>query len=311
MSTTPEKAWPVAVFAHNEERGIIACLDSVLQAATHPIECYVLANACTDGTEALVAKYREDHPNVQLVSIRLGDKANAWNVFVHDAAPAGAEYYFFVDGDVRASAAAIDALAAALVDAPQANGASALPYSGRNVKQFRGDMLREKGLAGNLYALRGSFMERLRAQHICMPVGVIGEDALVGAMLKWDLSGDTRWDNNRIAMAEKAGFEFDPMQMTRLSNWKKYFRRRVRYSLREFQNRILGPSIKEKGFTGLPACATDLYKAHPAELVLRWRGVDTFFDWLALREIREAMMGMGKSKPGNLITAAHEEGKIK
>ena len=280
--------WPVAVFAHNEARNIIACLDSLQAAATHPLACHVLANACTDRTEALVRDYAASHPDVHLVSIAPGDKANAWNVFVHEVAPRADTPCFFIDGDVRAIPGSLDVMARVLAQTPAANGVSALPQSGRGVAAFQRDMLRDNGVAGNLYGLRGSFVERIRAQAIKMPFGTIGEDALMGAMLKWDLQGDTRWDNNRVVVAREAGFEFDSVSPWLPREWKKYFRRRVRYSVRGYQNRMLGRAIQPAGFSALPRHVRDLYPRYPDVLKLEWRGLDTVFDWLALREIRAA-----------------------
>ncbi|MBW8371328.1 MAG: glycosyltransferase family 2 protein [Thiobacillus sp.] len=284
--TDTARPWPVAVFAHNEARNIIACLDSLQAASAHPIECHVLANACSDRTEDLVREYGASHSNVHLVSIALGDKANAWNVFVHDVAPRGAPHYFFIDGDVRATPGALDFMERALAKHPQANGVSALPKSGRGVAAFQRDMLKDNGVAGNLYGLRDTFVERIRAQAINMPIGTIGEDALVGAMLKWDLRGDTRWDNNKVVVAQDAGFEFDSVSPWLPREWKKYFRRRVRYSVRGFQNKMLGWAIQPAGFEALPQQVRDLYLRYPEMLKLEWRGLDTLFDWLAIRAIR-------------------------
>ena len=282
--TDSAQPWPVAAFAHNEARNIIACLDSLQAATSHPFECYVLANACTDRTEMLVREYSVSHPNVHLVSIMVSDKANAWNVFVHEVAPHGATYYFFIDGDVRATPSALDAMAQALH--PQANGVSALPKSGRSVNAFQRDMLKDNGVAGNLYGLRGSFVERIRDQAIKMPIGTIGEDALIGAMLKWDLRGDTRWDNNKVVVAREAGFEFDSISPWLPREWKKYFRRRVRYSVRGYQNKMFGRAIQPGGFVSLPQHVKDLYPHYPELLTVTWRGLDTLFDWLAVQEIK-------------------------
>lgn len=282
------RPWPVAVFAHNEARNIIACLDSLQAAASHPIECHVLANACTDRTEALVREYSASHPNVHLLSIALGDKANAWNVFVHDVAPRGAPHYFFIDGDVRATPGALDVMAEVLTQHPQANSVSALPKSGRGVAAFQRDMLKDNGVAGNLYGLRGVFVERIRAQAIHMPIGTIGEDALMGAMIKWDLRGDTRWDNNKVVVAQAAGFEFDSVSPWLPREWKKYYRRRVRYSVRGYQNKMLGRAIQPAGFEALPRQVAVLYLRYPELLTVKWRGLDTLFDWLAIREIKAA-----------------------
>jgi hypothetical protein len=285
MTNTPQP-WPVAVFAHNEARNIIACLDRLQVAASHQIACYVLANACSDRTEALVREYSASHPDVHLVSIALGDKANAWNMFVHEASPRGAPHYFFIDGDVRVTSNALDTMVQALAQHPQANGVSALPRSGRGVAAFQRDMLKDNGVAGNLYGLRGSFVERIRAQTIRMPIGTIGEDALMGAMLKWDLRGDTRWDNSKVVVAQNAGFEFDSISPWLPREWKKYFRRRVRYSVRGYQNKMLGRAIQPGGFEALPRQVRDLYPHYPELLKLEWCGLNTLFDWLAIREIK-------------------------
>ncbi|HEY9099974.1 MAG TPA: glycosyltransferase family A protein [Thiobacillus sp.] len=282
----PVPAWPIAVFAHNEARNIIACLDSLQTASTVPYEAYVLANACTDQTEALVHQYSASHPNVHLISIEVGDKANAWNVFVHEVAPRGAMQYFFMDGDVRATPLSLDRMVQALVQHPMANGVSALPMSGRGVEAFQRDMLKNNGVAGNLYGLRGNFVERIMDRSIRMPVGTIGEDALMGAMLKWDLRGDIRWDNSKVVVEQTAGFEFDSVSPWLPREWKKYFRRRVRYSVRGFQNKMLGQAIQPAGFEALPQHVSDLYVRYPNVLKLQWRGVDTLFDWLAIREIQ-------------------------
>jgi len=70
--------------------------------------------------------------------------------------------------------------------------------------------------------------------------------------------------------------------------WKKYFRRRVRYSVRGYQNKMLGRAIQPAGFTALPFHVRDLYPRYPEVLRLDWRGLNTLFDWLAIREIRSA-----------------------
>ena len=280
---------PVAVFAHNEARNILACLQSLDNATKQPLECYVLANACSDATETIVREYAKTHPHVHLVSITLGDKANAWNVFIHDTAPREHACYFFIDGDVRATPGAIDAMLNTLARHPHANGVAALPKSGRGVAAFQKDMLENNGVAGNLYGLRGSFVKRIQAQQIRMPVGTIGEDALIGAMLKWDLRGDTRWDNERIAVAKKAGFKFDSISPWRFSEWRKYFRRRVRYSVRGYQNKMLGRAIQPNGFAALPVRIDGLYHRHADLLRAQGLGLNSFFDRLAIREIKAVL----------------------
>ena len=121
--------WPVAVFAHNEGKRILACLDSIYKAASgHPIEILVLANGCTDRTEDIVESYSSEHPEVDLISIELADKSNAWDVFVHDNA-LDRDVHFFVDGDVQACPNSLVLLHDCLANDPYAHAASALPVA--------------------------------------------------------------------------------------------------------------------------------------------------------------------------------------
>src|SRR6478609_1803370 len=133
--------WPVMVLAHNEERHIAACLDSVFAADPgYKFDVYVMANGCTDRTEDIVRGYSRLRPEVHLVSIAMGDKCNAWNVFIHETVPMhcpGRAAYFFMDGDARAVPRSFSAMHGALEANAYAHAASAVPASGRNVARDR------------------------------------------------------------------------------------------------------------------------------------------------------------------------------
>src|SRR5262245_31366445 len=120
--------WPVMILARNEERRIVACLDSILAAEPcHALEVYVMANGCTDRTEEIVRDYGRRRPEVRLVPIALGDKCNAWNVFIHETVSAhcpGREVYFFMNGDARVVKGSFGVLARALQEDAHANAAS-------------------------------------------------------------------------------------------------------------------------------------------------------------------------------------------
>lgn len=288
--------WPVAVFAHNEAEHILACLESLIRAAPGArLECFVLANACTDGTAALVRKYAEGRPGVHLVSIELGDKSNAWNVYVHDIAPA-AETHFFIDGDVEACPDALAELHAALRAHPQANAAAALPVTGRSLRRGRREMMAGGELAGNLYALRGDFVERMRQGGVRLPVGFIGEDSLVGALANWDLDPNGKWDARRVVAAPGAGFRFRSLSWLRPGHWRLYWRRRIRYSLRRYQIGMLRPVLKREGIEGMPPGVRDLYRQPADSPPLRWSGANAVFDWLALRWIRREALRAEKNR---------------
>ena len=283
-----DRAWPVGVFAHNEARHIIPCLNSLAADVQHrQLQIYVLANGCSDGTEQLASEYARSHPNVHLVRIPIGDKANAWNHFVHVIAPAD-ELVFFMDGDVEALPGAFDALGNALSVDQYANAVSALPASGRGRRRYAAQFSSERGIWGNLYCLRGSFVRRLREMNVRIPIGLIGEDGLVAALVKWDLEPRRPWDPARVAVtsAPSAGFQFTSLSPANPHDIRKYCRRLVRYSIRRYQNKMIGSLLKERGIEGMPAHVFDLYKKYRNECGLEWRGLSTVPDWLALRQIR-------------------------
>ena len=153
------------VLAHNEERHIKACLDSIFAAdPASRFEVYVMTNGCTDATEQIVRQYANKRPEVHLVSIALGDKCNAWNVFIHETAPAHCserDVFFFMDGDARAVPGSFSAMAHALAQDGYAHAASAPPASGYSAGRDREELLLNHGLVANLYALRGAFVKRL------------------------------------------------------------------------------------------------------------------------------------------------------
>ncbi len=281
----------VAVFAHNEEHAILACLHSV-RAALGPYDrCVVLTNGCTDRTGELVAAFCRHNPFCQLVRLELGDKANAWNAFVHDQAPR-ADSYIFLDGDCTVLPQACAALAEALRGHPRAHAAAALPAEGVGMVNRR--QLREQGgLAGNLYALSGAFVERLKLHQVRLPVGLIGDDSLIGALAYWDLDPRTEWDRTRIVTAEQARFAYRPLSIWSPRDLRLYYRRRVRYSLRRLQIELLRPLLKQRGLAAIPDHIGELYQNTGADVALRWSGLDCWFDYLAIRQVRARVRHAG------------------
>jgi len=280
------------VLAHNEERHIQACLDSILAAdPASRFEVYVMANGCTDATEDIVRQYARQRPEVHLVSIALGDKCNAWNVFIHDTVPAHCpdrEVYFFMDGDARAVPGSFSAMARALAEDNYPHAASAPPASGRNAARDRAELLEQRGLVANLYALRGRFVTRLKNMGVRIPLKLEGDDGLVGALIKWDLAPERQeFDHRRIVPCADAGFQFESLSPLRPANWRAYWRRMVRYGRRRYEFQLLGPLLRAQGVSALPSDITALYRG-AAALRLRWQGLYTLPNLVALREMRKA-----------------------
>ena len=282
--------WPVMVLAHNEEDRIVDCLDSIVRAeGDRRLEAYVMANGCTDRTENIVQDYATRHSDVKLVSILLGDKCNAWNVFVHEIVPTycpNRDVYFFMDGDARVAPASFSNMANALSTDPVAHAASAVPGSGRNAASDRAEILERNGLVANLYALRGLFVEQLRNKDVRLPLNLEGDDGLLGALIKWDLAPPRPWNHHLIHPCADAIFEFDPVPITELAEWPKYLRRLVRYGRRHFEFELLRSRLRRLGLNGLPKDIRELYP-EAENLRLPWRGVHTLPFLLALWEMRK------------------------
>jgi glycosyltransferase involved in cell wall biosynthesis len=281
--------WPVMVLAHNEERHIEACLDSIFSSdPAAPLRVYVMANGCTDRTEQIVSAYREKDARVELVSIRLGDKCNAWNVFIHETVPSrcpAQPMYFFMDGDARVVPGSFSAMARVMRDEPGANAVSAPPASGRRMALDRAELLQDRGLVANLYALRGTFVDRLRAAGVRIPLRLEGDDGLIGALVRWDLNPKQPMNTALIAPCGDAGFTFDSFRVGTPSHWRAYWRRMVRYGRRRYEFALLGPRLRVGGLAAMPRDIRELYEG-AAQLALKWDGIYTVTNWFALREMR-------------------------
>lgn len=286
-----EAPWAVMVLAHNEERRIAACLDSLFDGEPgRGLEVFVMANGCTDRTEDVVREYAVRRPGVRLVSITMADKCNAWNVFVHETARTLApdrDAYFFVDGDCRVAPGSLTRLTEGLRANPHAHAASAPPASGRSLQKDRRELLENRGLVANLYALRGSFVRTLRDRRVRLPLGLEGDDGLLGSLIKWDLDPAGRgFDDQRVEPCPEAGFVFDSMSIWDPAEWRGYWRRAVRYGRRRYEFRLLAPRLKRLGLQGLPTHISELYP-ESGNLQLMWDGLYTIPNWVALRMMRK------------------------
>ncbi len=283
-------AWPVMVKAHNEEKRIVANLDSIFEANPgRSFNVFVMANACSDATEEIVHEYGKTHEGVNVVSIKLGCYCNAWNVFIHHIVPTYApdsEVYFFIDGDCRAFPGSFDVLSDALARNPNANAAGSAPMSGRTRDEDTKLMLQNRSFYANLYALKGRFVRELHSKEVRLPVKFEGDDGLIGALVKWDLDPKTEWRHDRIVQCPEAGFLFDPVSPWDRHAWKPYFRRLVRYGRRRYEFELLGPRLKKMGLQGIPEHVTELYR-DSGRLKLRWQGIYTLTNLIALAQLRK------------------------
>ncbi|MEM1197405.1 MAG: glycosyltransferase family A protein [Pseudomonadota bacterium] len=282
--TAPRAKMPrarIVVMAHNEERRIATCLSS-LPLGDPGIEAHVIVNGSSDRTAEIARRF--DRADVR--EYAQGGKARSWNRFALDEAEP-AEAFVFVDGDAEIAAGSIDALLATLQQHPDANAAAALPLNGRGVEAYRQFILEENGLFGDLYALRGNFVDRLRASGVRLPQDVIGDDSLVGALAKTDLGREDDWRDNRIQPCLSAGFLCEPTQITPASLTDQY-KRMVNYSVRHYQNRIISDIMRGPGPGALPERLSSHYARWLPRFARRRHPLLWWVDRAALKRMEAA-----------------------
>lgn len=274
----------IAVLAHNEEKRIGACLASLARA---PAEAavHVVVNGSRDRTADLARAAAEGQPNWFVHDYPEGGKARSWNRFLFDELAGFSPLHVFVDGDAEVAPGSVEALAAALAADPHANAASAVPLNGRNAAAYRAALIASHGLFGDLYALRGEFLARMKARGLRLPVDLVGDDSLVGALAKTDLGPESQWDDSRVVPVPAAGFTCEQGVPTP-TGLQRQHRRLVSYSVRHFQNRIVSQLLRDSGADALPERLADLYREWLPRFAPRPR--HWWFDRLALARIRRA-----------------------
>lgn len=291
----------VAVFARNEAKRIGPCLRALAAAHAHPaawphgaprLHVTVLLNGTTDDTadRAAAALIETGLPG-HLYVIAHGDKTNAINQFLHRLRPP-AETYIFMDGYAAVCADALGLLTRCLAAQPLANAAAAMPSNGRSAAAMRREMLIHPGLHGSLFALRGTFVERLAAAGLRLPLGLYRGDGLLGSMVNHDLDATGGgWLTHRVALEPGASWQSPRWQPWRWRDISRHFQRLVRQGRSRLEGAAVREIIYRDGFPALPeeagAMVLDWVARDPvARTPSPWRDP---FAALGLRAIRQAV----------------------
>lgn len=274
----------VTILAHQEERRIAHCLES-LPLADPDIGVHLVVNGSSDRTAEIGRGVAKLFPGLQVHELKQGGKSRSWNRFNFDILPGFGRTHVFVDGDAVIAPGSITALDQALSTAPHANAASGFPLNGRGAADYGDSIERERGLFGDLYALRGDFLARMKAQAIRLPVDLIGDDGLVGALAKTDLKNEDHWDDERVIPVRGAGFYCEPVSLWSPSTLGMHYKRQVNYSVRHLQNRLVSQIMRGPGPRALPDRMSMLYDANRESLSPRAGLPDAWFDRRAIRRM--------------------------
>uniref|UniRef100_I2PZT9 Glycosyl transferase n=1 Tax=Desulfovibrio sp. U5L TaxID=596152 RepID=I2PZT9_9BACT len=277
--------WSVAVFAHNESLHILRCLHSLMDEASN-IDVYVLVNGSTDNTYEKVVAFAERHPWVHPVAIAIGCKCNAWNIFVHEMAPAS-DAYFFLDGDCHVYPNCLAELAKSLALHKTAYASAAFPAVGRNKEKWIAELL-QSSIWGCLYALSPEAIRIIKTNNIHLPVNAIGDDSILEYLLLTNFRGG-KDDRNleRIVPAPEARFHHDPISFLKFTHYIEYYKKQVRDSVRWLQCQILITKLKREGVQAMPESIDQLMILEEIGKIRLRNGIDGLFDRLALRKVLE------------------------
>jgi hypothetical protein len=242
------------VFARNEAASIAGCVRALAEAGRgHDLHVTILLNGSSDASAALAtAALRQAGQPGAVYTIAEPDKAHAMNQFLHHLRPR-AGTYFFVDGYAAVAADALRLLDAALCANPAAQAAAAVPSSGRSAGRLRAAMIAAPGLHGSLFALRGSFVDRIAALGLSLPRRLYRGDGLIGSFALHDLDAAAGgWRPERIVVEPEATWRAPGLRPWHWGDLRRHARRLVQQGRGRLQNAAIIDAIYPAGFAALP-----------------------------------------------------------
>ncbi|MDO9504989.1 hypothetical protein [Hydrogenophaga sp.] len=205
---------------------------------------------------------------IRVWNIPLGDKANAWNTYIHQIWESES-LVFFIDGYVRLRPDSLRSMASALASRPSALGGTGVPTIGRSAERLRREMLTYGGFHGNLCCVRGSVIAEMRKRNIRIPLGLYRVDSLMGAILTFGLNPlDNAWEPSRIVVVETSSWDLDMKSPWRWDDWVgkgKQLERQFRGEMENAAVKFLFTVLKHQP-EGLPADVRALVEG--------WKAVD-------------------------------------
>ncbi len=255
----------VAIFGRDEAEHIGACLHAVAvagKATQASLHVTVLLNGSRDASaDVAAAAIRESGLEARLYSIPHADKTNAINQYLHALRPRAA-LHVFVDAYATVRSDALAWLSLRLAEHPAAQAAAAMPSEGRSAAAMRAEMHRHPGLHGSLFALRGSFVERLAVAKIRLPVGLYRGDGLLGAMVMLDQDAASGgWLTERLILVPEASWAAPAWQPWRWRDVQRHLQRKLRQGRARLEWAALRPLIYRDGFAALPRDAGQMVMA--------------------------------------------------
>jgi hypothetical protein len=293
--------WSIAILSSRETPNVLAAaIRAAAQAASDSIS---LIDVVVNGNEGLASL--SSHwvmngrgaawPHIRVWHTSTGDKANAWNQYVHAIWP-GSTVAFFVDGYAGVKLDVFRLLSEGLGRDQHALAAAAVPTEGRSAKRLRTIMLRDGGMHGNLYAVRGNTLAILRERGFRLPLGIYRTDPALGAVIAFGLDpAGNQWDPRRVLVHPQATWSILTESPNPLHAVRGMWARIMRQAQGDLENAALRDhfSIRKCRPESLPRTSYDLVRswmtANPNDSTrifhrnwltyLAWRKLRTPRDW--------------------------------
>jgi len=267
--------WSAAVLAARETPERLRRTMEAIWASTSPPP---LLDVVVNGNAALgqsIAEFVQTRPiptgqTVRVWSIAVGDKANAWNQYVHRLW-IGAGQVYFVDGYVSVLPDTFAILNRELGDSDDYVLAIApMPRQGRSARALRRQMEAEGGIHGNLYGLKENTLRRLKAMPFRLPLGIYRTDPTIGAVFAHGMDPTLKeWDmRGRVRVCGQTSWETDRRTWWRVGTIGDQVKRMLRQAQGMLENAALRQHISER-------------RIPPAQLPATTR--ELVFDWIAAR----------------------------
>jgi hypothetical protein len=240
-----KNSWSVAIFAARETPEVLKATLSAVQSATRqPTTIDVLVNGNRLLAEQSRVSIRELSKRTSLATFRLwfiplGDKANAWNQYLHFIWP-GEGLAYNVDGYARPNPDALELIDHGLRKLPTALAASGVPNVGRTSKKLRQEQILSNGIHGNLLCLCPDTMQSLRSMGFVLPLGIYRTDSTIGAVIKFSLDpAKYNWEQERVLVEKLASWQTDKKNWWKYTELKGQFKRFVRQAQGNLENRAV------------------------------------------------------------------------
>ena len=266
-STVPRYARSVAIFASRESSHTLTlCVRAVFEASE---SVSTLVDVLVNGNRALADDVARElsqlkplnaPTTVRVWFIPLGDKAHAWNEYVHRLCGAS-KLHFFIDGYTLLHRDSLDAIDEGLASDVVALAASGVPTDGPSAHGLRNQMVRDGGIHGNLHALRGSTLAAIRANGIRLPLGIYRTDSLIGAVICFALDpARFEWDRHRIRVQQNASWSLPIDHWWASTSLQTRFKRMLRQAQGRLENCAIHDhlALKKRAPESLPVTAREM-----------------------------------------------------